>query len=214
MATGMAPAMAAPPPGSGLTPPAGLRAPPGLAMPGLRPPVVHAPLGSPAPPPPLLPLAATLAQFDGWGLSPAHSHSQSHSQSWHLGSRTPMGGGGTPRMSPARALSAPRGAMGPPMSVLTAPPPPVAMAFAHPGMLPLPGIWMPSLGQLLQDGAEAKLRRWLDTIPIGNGADRGWDDAQILEIAEFAQDQQLEHLAAEDIYKRYVEHQVECATTT
>lgn len=70
---------------------------------------------------------------------------------------------------------------------------------------------MPSLGQLLQDSVEGKLREWLKTIPIGNGAERGWDDSQILEIAEFAQDQHLEHLTAEEIYKRYVEYQVEKA---
>lgn len=64
----------------------------------------------------------------------------------------------------------------------------------------------------MQDNVDAKIRRWLKTIPIGNGSDRGWDDAQIMEIAEFAQDKHLEHLAAEDIYKKYVEHQVESAT--
>jgi len=67
------------------------------------------------------------------------------------------------------------------------------------------------LGQLLQDSVEGKLRDWLKTIPIGNGEERGWDDSQILEIAEFAQDHHLEHLQAEDIYKRYVEFQVERA---
>lgn len=77
---------------------------------------------------------------------------------------------------------------------------------------PLPvGLFVPSAGQLLQDSVEGKIRQWLRTIPIGNGADRGWDDAQIAEIAEFAQDQHLEHLGAEDIYKRFVEHQVERA---
>lgn len=70
---------------------------------------------------------------------------------------------------------------------------------------------MPSLGQLLQDSAEGKIREWLKTIPIGDGDERGWDDTQILEIAEFAQEHHLEHLAAEEIYKRYVEHQVERA---
>lgn len=34
--------------------------------------------------------------------------------------------------------------------------------------------------------AEMKLRKWLETIPIGNGSERGWDDGQIREIAEFA----------------------------
>jgi len=79
------------------------------------------------------------------------------------------------------------------------------------GMPPPLNLWMPSLGQLLQDSVEGKIRTWLKTIPIGNGADRGWDDAQIIAIAEFAQDKHLEHLTAEEIYKRYVEHQVEAA---
>ncbi|CAE8593602.1 unnamed protein product, partial [Polarella glacialis] len=70
-------------------------------------------------------------------------------------------------------------------------------------------LWQaPSLSQLLQDSAEGKIRKWLSTIPIGNGAERGWDDSQILEIAEFAEEKQIEHLSAEEIYKRYVEHQV------
>jgi len=63
----------------------------------------------------------------------------------------------------------------------------------------------------MQDSIEGKIRDWLKSIPIGNGAERGWDDSQILEIAEFAQDNHLEHLKAEDIYKRYVEFQVERA---
>merc|ERR1712125_78281 len=63
-----------------------------------------------------------------------------------------------------------------------------------------------------QDTAEWKIRDWLKTIPIGNGADRGWDDTQIQEIAAFAKGQRLDHLDAEEIYKRYVEHQVEKAT--
>lgn len=73
------------------------------------------------------------------------------------------------------------------------------------------GLWMPSFGQFLQESAEAKIRDWLKTIPIGNGAERGWDDAQILDIAGFAQDHKLDSLKAEDIYKRYVEFQVEKA---
>jgi len=57
-------------------------------------------------------------------------------------------------------------------------------------------------------GVERTLRRWLDTIPIGNGADRGWDNAQVAEIARFAEEEQLQHCSAEEIYRRYVEHQV------
>lgn len=69
----------------------------------------------------------------------------------------------------------------------------------------------PVSSQTHNDGAEGKIRRWLKTIPIGNGEERGWDDAQIKAIAIFAQEYQLEHLAAEEIYKRFVEHQVASA---
>lgn len=60
---------------------------------------------------------------------------------------------------------------------------------------------------------EGKIRRWLTTIPIGSGEERGWDDGQILEIAKFVQDQHLEHLTAEEMYRSYVEYQVESAET-
>lgn len=124
-----------------------------------------------------------------------------------------------PHGEPMRSFSAPRQQSVPPVAVIAAAPlqqlgPPILGTGAStPGMPPPPGLWMPSLGQLLQDNVDTKIRRWLRTIPIGNGADRGWDDAQIAEIARFAQDQHLEHLAAEDIYKRYVEHQVESAVS-
>eukprot|EP00434_Breviolum_minutum_P034343 symbB.v1.2.030392.t1/scaffold3419.1/size57203/2 len=59
-----------------------------------------------------------------------------------------------------------------------------------------------------EDEAEMKLRRWLDTIPIGNGAERGWDDTQIRDMASFANKNQLSHLPPEQLYQRYVEHQV------
>ncbi|CAK9118462.1 unnamed protein product [Durusdinium trenchii] len=59
-----------------------------------------------------------------------------------------------------------------------------------------------------QADAESKIRKWLETIPIGNGSERGWDDAQIREIATFAEQRQLGHLAPEELYQRYVEHQV------
>jgi len=120
-------------------------------------------------------------------------------------------------MHPMRSFSAPRQGSVPPIAVVTSSPlqqmgpPIIGTGVSTPGMPPPPGLWMPSLGQLLQDNVDAKIRRWLKTIPIGNGADRGWDDAQIAEIASFAQDHHLEHLAAEDIYKKYVEHQVESA---
>ncbi|CAK0881207.1 unnamed protein product, partial [Prorocentrum cordatum] len=94
-------------------------------------------------------------------------------------------------------------------------------------------LWSPSPGQLLQgelgpvpapfatppppggarpsgpESVEGKIREWLETIPIGGGADRGWDDEQISEIAQFARGEGLSDLPAEDLYKRYVEHQVE-----
>lgn len=123
-----------------------------------------------------------------------------------------------PNGEPLRSFSAPRPQSVPPLSVLTAAPlqqmgPPIIGAgVSTPGMPPPPGLWLPSLGKLLQDSVDSKIRRWLSTIPIGNGANRGWDDSQITEIAGFAQDKHLEHLAAEDIYKKYVEHQVESAT--
>eukprot|EP00397_Hematodinium_sp_SG-2012_P021386 GEMP01022086.1.p1 GENE.GEMP01022086.1~~GEMP01022086.1.p1 ORF type:complete len:555 (+),score=76.51 GEMP01022086.1:342-2006(+) len=57
--------------------------------------------------------------------------------------------------------------------------------------------------------AEQKIRDWLDTISIGNSKSRGWDDEQIIEIAEFAKRKQLDSLSAEQIYSKYVEFQVE-----
>jgi len=62
-----------------------------------------------------------------------------------------------------------------------------------------------------KDTVVAKIRNWLEGIPIGNGADRGWDDAQIVEIAEFAQDYKVDHFPAEEIYRRYVQNKVEGA---
>lgn len=88
---------------------------------------------------------------------------------------------------------------------------------ATPSMPPPPSLLQPfSPASLLasfsaQDGVDSKLRRWLSEIPIGNGADRGWDDSQIAGIASFAQDRHLEHLNAEDIYRKYVEYQVDSA---
>eukprot|EP00929_Paragymnodinium_shiwhaense_P064420 TRINITY_DN32258_c0_g1_i2.p2 TRINITY_DN32258_c0_g1~~TRINITY_DN32258_c0_g1_i2.p2 ORF type:complete len:125 (-),score=38.02 TRINITY_DN32258_c0_g1_i2:160-534(-) len=74
-----------------------------------------------------------------------------------------------------------------------------------------PMLFTPSLGMIKQDGVEGKIRNWLATIPIGNGAERGWDDSQIVEIASFAEGRSLDHLDAQEIYKLYVEHQVEQA---
>lgn len=60
------------------------------------------------------------------------------------------------------------------------------------------------------DEMEEKLRRWLATIPMSDG-NRQWDDAQILDIVSFAREAGLHHLPAEEIYRLYVEHQVELA---
>lgn len=132
--------------------------------------------------------------------------------------------------TPLRAISAPlRSSSPPPVNVTTAHPPlpqtlPLAIGFTADGFCgmgnkvptPMPpppvGLFMPPLGQIKQESVEEKIRQWLQQIPIGNGAERGWDDSQIAEIADFAQDQHLEHLDVEEIYKRYVEHQVELAS--
>lgn len=54
-----------------------------------------------------------------------------------------------------------------------------------------------------------KLREWLDTIPIGNGENRGWDDKQLEEIADFAMENDHAQFSAEQIYRHFVEFQVE-----
>eukprot|EP00929_Paragymnodinium_shiwhaense_P005264 TRINITY_DN10698_c0_g1_i1.p1 TRINITY_DN10698_c0_g1~~TRINITY_DN10698_c0_g1_i1.p1 ORF type:complete len:542 (+),score=73.40 TRINITY_DN10698_c0_g1_i1:53-1678(+) len=61
------------------------------------------------------------------------------------------------------------------------------------------------------DNVEMKIWQWLRTIPIGNGAHRGWDDRVIISIVDFAYREGLTHLGAEELYRRYVEHQVEQA---
>jgi len=63
----------------------------------------------------------------------------------------------------------------------------------------------------MKGGIEGKLWRWLDTIPIGNGEDRGWDEEDVRKIAAFAVDEGLEDEDAEEVYQRYVEHQVALA---
>jgi len=64
-------------------------------------------------------------------------------------------------------------------------------------------------------GTEEKLRQWLATIPTHGPQNpqpaREWDDAQINDIAQFAQDSDSAHLPAEEIYRKYVVHQVERA---
>lgn len=59
---------------------------------------------------------------------------------------------------------------------------------------------------------EIKVRNWLATIPMSpDGLEREWDDVQISNLVRFAEDWGLEHMPAEEIYKRYVMHQVELA---
>jgi len=97
-----------------------------------------------------------------------------------------------------------------PMAVQPVPQPPQRLPSAP--ILPV-GVRPPKSASFRSDpgGVEGKLHQWLATIPIGNGAERGWDNAQVAEIALFAEDQHIEHLPAEEIYKRYVEYQVERA---
>lgn len=59
-------------------------------------------------------------------------------------------------------------------------------------------------------GTEGKLRQWLSTIPSSDPG-RPWDDEQIRQIVEFAKSTGIEHLTAEGIYERWVEHCVELA---
>eukprot|EP00403_Amphidinium_massartii_P016142 CAMPEP_0178409200 /NCGR_PEP_ID=MMETSP0689_2-20121128/20340_1 /TAXON_ID=160604 /ORGANISM="Amphidinium massartii, Strain CS-259" /LENGTH=392 /DNA_ID=CAMNT_0020030335 /DNA_START=44 /DNA_END=1222 /DNA_ORIENTATION=+ len=61
--------------------------------------------------------------------------------------------------------------------------------------------------------SEVKLREWLATIPRSQYDPRGWDDAQILSMADFAEEQvsELEDVSAEEIYRRYVMYQVDLA---
>lgn len=70
---------------------------------------------------------------------------------------------------------------------------------------PMPGLRSgPAPGPL---PAEEKLRRWLSTIPISEPG-RTWDDGQISQIALFARENSVDHLSAEDIYGRFVDHTV------
>eukprot|EP00928_Gymnodinium_smaydae_P052391 TRINITY_DN3623_c0_g1_i1.p1 TRINITY_DN3623_c0_g1~~TRINITY_DN3623_c0_g1_i1.p1 ORF type:complete len:577 (-),score=103.05 TRINITY_DN3623_c0_g1_i1:97-1827(-) len=70
---------------------------------------------------------------------------------------------------------------------------------------------------------EDKLRQWLATIPTAptgavvdtsepgrnSNAQRPWDDAQIVKIVAFAQEENLEDSSPEEIYRLYVEHLVQ-----
>jgi len=223
------------PAGRGMVPPLGLPKPLGINTPGGHSPVPTG-MGSPSVPPPLIPLSTTTGGADRW-----RSASPPPNNGWQVGGRppvreagrslptlfgvsVPLGGNGDGRLSPttsapARAFSRPRGndsLLGTSPSGLAVPPLGLIGVPGIPQTGPPPRLWMPSLPLSLSDvpapaGAESKIREWLKTIPIGNGADRGWDDSQIREIAAFAQDKQLEDASAEEIYKRFVEHQVEMA---
>eukprot|EP00927_Polykrikos_kofoidii_P025521 TRINITY_DN22909_c0_g1_i1.p1 TRINITY_DN22909_c0_g1~~TRINITY_DN22909_c0_g1_i1.p1 ORF type:complete len:538 (+),score=65.48 TRINITY_DN22909_c0_g1_i1:49-1662(+) len=126
----------------------------------------------------------------------------------------------------SRATSAPRRAgfaVRPPMSQHLTPPHPNfnldvqggvgfgASTIVNGGFVGSVGRLPTPHGSVNMDTVETKLRQWLQTIPIGNGSHRGWDDSQIEEMARFARRQRLDHLDAEALYKRYVEHQVEIA---
>jgi len=141
------------------------------------------------------------------------------------GQSLPLNGSKSSLMAPptsfsARSFPVRRGISG----VLASPTPSLVAATPGPLSPPLPFNFLVSpiskdvgAGRQHQSasfttpGAEGKIRRWLKTIPIGNGEERGWDDAQIQAIAIFAKEHHLEHLAAEEMYKRFVEHQVASA---
>jgi len=102
-------------------------------------------------------------------------------------------------------------------------PPPIGMHFSPSApntmILPLVAIGTPPVSgapglpasPMTPLSVVGKIRNWLSTIPIGNGADRGWDDKQVESIAAFASEKSLGHLPAEDIYRQYVEHHLEKA---
>lgn len=94
--------------------------------------------------------------------------------------------------------------------------PPTVALFARVGSFESPRFPPPSaitggVGKQKQHGIEGKLWSWLDTIPIGNGEERGWDEDDVKKIAAFATEASLQDLDAEDVYRRYVEHQVALA---
>merc|ERR1719503_416492 len=128
-----------------------------------------------------------------------------------------------------RQPSLPRTPSVPPVAVAPAPPPgqqgSLRAGLPPPLVMPAPCLVMPPmvrpptagshasapLAPPTPDAVDQKLREWLDTIPMGNSEERGWDDSQIKAIAQFARDHYLDYLTAEEIYKRYVEHQVRLA---
>jgi len=69
------------------------------------------------------------------------------------------------------------------------------------------------------DLTDAKVRGWLAQIrdasadpAVGAAPEpREWDDGQISKLVQFAQECHIEHLPAEEIYRRYVLHTVEVA---
>ncbi|CAJ1396964.1 unnamed protein product [Effrenium voratum] len=98
------------------------------------------------------------------------------------------------------------GRLSPPMAFSAPAPLPVAGASRTSSLVSRTSVAPPRPGTLqlppkVQD-AEMKLRKWLETIPIGNGSERGWDDGQIREIAEFANKYNISNLSAEQLYQR------------
>lgn len=189
------------------TPMLGLRPPAGLQAPSLHvghPMAVHGGAGSPATPPFFLPPS------DAWGRGPPGGSCRLQARA-PAGASTPVSGMGTPRVCLGGPCLGGLGSLGSAEGRLS--PSPWAR-IVGPMVPPLArhALWVPPAGHAAQDSAEAKIRDWLSTIPIGNGAERGWDEEQILEIADFAKEQRLEHLGAEEIYKQFVEYQVELAS--
>lgn len=88
-------------------------------------------------------------------------------------------------------------------------------ALLHGGMSAEPAsVWakystLSDMRNLATAGVEQKLRDWLQTIPIGNGESRGWDQQQLTEMAAFATKNYYDQLPAEQIYRNFVEFQIE-----
>eukprot|EP00928_Gymnodinium_smaydae_P051169 TRINITY_DN34699_c0_g1_i1.p1 TRINITY_DN34699_c0_g1~~TRINITY_DN34699_c0_g1_i1.p1 ORF type:complete len:171 (-),score=35.49 TRINITY_DN34699_c0_g1_i1:390-902(-) len=59
-----------------------------------------------------------------------------------------------------------------------------------------------------EDSVEAKLRRWIEDIPVGGGADRGFSETQLAEIASFARSKRLEDAPAEEMYQKWHEDKI------
>eukprot|EP00930_Biecheleria_cincta_P045233 TRINITY_DN31181_c0_g1_i1.p1 TRINITY_DN31181_c0_g1~~TRINITY_DN31181_c0_g1_i1.p1 ORF type:complete len:599 (-),score=83.50 TRINITY_DN31181_c0_g1_i1:39-1754(-) len=223
--------------GQGLTPPVGLSAPAGLRTPNLAPPPAAPVLPGAPPMLPIRGMAESLAlgasrQLNGaktplnGGSTPRLSFGPGYSPGPFLASRAAAATGvGSGLMGGGATLVSPLdGRMSPPLPFagVATPTSRNASVSRHPSgqgdgairvsTSPLTGFHSPSFDDHQQDRpqkkTEMKIRQWLSTIPIGNGSERGWDDAQIQEIANFAETQGIEYVSAEEMYKRYVEHQV------